>query len=71
MRPRFLPPSTPELHPDVMRRHRDFRRLITWLLVTFAVIAATFFGIGFLAAMYQPTPSLPPLHTFQPIKVIT
>lgn len=65
MRPKFLPPSSPELRPDVMRRSRDFRRLITWLLATLAVVAATFFGIGFLVASYQPTPN------FQPVKVIT
>lgn len=63
MRPHFLPPSSPELHPDVRRRQRECMRLAAWLVATFVVVAVTFFAIGYLAASYTPS--------FQPLKVIT
>lgn len=68
MRPAFLPPNT-ELHPDLMRRQNDFRRLITWVFATFTVVAVTFFAAGYLVASYWP--SSPSPQTFQPVKVIT
>ena len=49
MRPHFLPAQ--ELHPDLMRRQRDFRRLLFWVVGSFVMVSLTSCGIGYLAAI--------------------
>ena len=50
MRPHFLPAQ--ELHPDLMHRRRDFRRLLFWIVGSFVMVSLTSCDIGYLATTF-------------------